>query len=60
MHQQELKRAVAAAVAQSQAYTDKAMADHVRENTIGGVWMAVLMFVFQAVVNVAIAIAVLR
>ena len=59
MHQ-DLRKAVSAAVAQSQDYTDRKMADHVRENTIGGVWMAVLMFVFQAVVNVAIAIAVLR
>ena len=59
MHQ-DLKRVVAAAVSQSQAYTDQKMADHVRENMVGGVWMAIGMFIFQSVVNVAIAIAVLR
>ena len=57
---QDLRRAVQSAISQSQDYTDQKMADHVRENMVGGAWMALGMFVFQALVNVAIAIAVLR
>jgi hypothetical protein len=59
MSNAEISRLIKIAVAQSNQYTDQKMADHVRGNMIGGAWMAIALVIFQAVLNTAIAIAVL-
>ena len=48
----ELKRAVQAAIAESNRYTDQKFADHIRENTVGGLLMAIAFFVALEVFNV--------